>query len=199
VWIEPNGMAAREAPELRGLRRGGKCWGMKQLVIVVAALALASCGGKQLGGGGGAAGSSGNGGSSGAGGSTGTGGSTGVGGSLGSGGASGIGGSSGAGGSSGTPHDSGPPFDSAGLPEVGTSACTMSDGTCVLCNDDKWHCDDIVLLPCPPGAKLNGPCNASSSACFICGETFDGDTGNGTELQCGEHDRFFGLGFSCSQ
>jgi hypothetical protein len=70
---EPNTVPAREATELRGLRRGGKCSGMRTLNLVVAVLALVACGGKQVGGGdGGGSGSSGEGGgagSSGAGGS----------------------------------------------------------------------------------------------------------------------------------
>jgi hypothetical protein len=168
VWIEPNGMAAREAPELRGLRRGGKCWGMKQLVLVVAALALASCGGKQLGGGGGADGTDGNSGAGGSQGANGSGGGTGGVGGSGGGGTGGVGGSvgggaGGVGGSFGTPNDGG-----SSVPEAGSKECDDSKA-CILCTDDKWHCPErAVYAQCPPGTIRDGSCPHEGSTCFVC-------------------------------
>jgi hypothetical protein len=165
---EPNGIPARELPGLLGVRRGGKCRGMKNLILVVAALAFASCGGKQLGGGGGADGSSGSSGNAGSGGSNG---GSGAGGSSGSGGGAGVGGNAGAGGSI---NDSG-----ASFPDVGSPQCETPGGTCVLCSDDKWHCGPVAYAPCPDGAALGSPCNRPNPSCLVCLSSGDAE-----ELNC---------------
>lgn len=35
-------------------------------------------------------------------------------------------------------------------PAVGSSACQMTDSTCVLCADGNFHCNSEILSPCLP-------------------------------------------------
>ena len=61
------------------------------------------------------------------------------------------------------------PLDISAQPAPGTPACDMpaSDlGTCVLCNDDKWHCAGYsqAFGVCGNGSK----CASSSDGCVTC-------------------------------
>jgi hypothetical protein len=174
--------AAFEEAEDAG-RSLAKKGGRMRLVVVLAALALASCGGKATTGNGGSAGeggssgsggSTGVGGTSGSGGASGAGGASGGGGSLGAGGTSGSGGASGVGGSAGSGGTAGAPSDAGLLPEVGTPECEMqqneagTQGICILCSDDKWHCDGPVYTQCPPGITRFTSCSAVGSECLTC-------------------------------
>jgi hypothetical protein len=181
---EPNGIPAREHPELRGLQRGGKRSGMEKLILMVAAFAFASCGGKQLGGGGGADGSAG---SSGNGGSSGAGGSAGAGGSLGSGGSLGASGGSGAGGSTGSPID-------GGMSDAESHECRPDGSTCVFCQK-KWHCDGFAWPACPPGLDASMSCTGvvKGGLCLDC------SGGSGTEWRCAGGNWLVSPGFAtCS-
>jgi hypothetical protein len=153
-----------------------------KLVHVALVVALACCGDEIIE-------SSRDSGSDGHGGSAGSAGAGGTGGS----GSSGAGGSAGSGGSAGA---AGSPNDS-GLPEVGSTACVRFDGTCVLCNDDKWHCADLVFPQCPSGVEFESSCPDSddSGSCIDC----ESD-GAAAEWQCGSNGNWSMLvRNSCSQ
>src|SRR5580658_2827397 len=51
-------------------------------------------------------------------------------------------------------------------PAVDSSACQMTDGTCVLCADGNFHCNTEVLRTCPPGINASGSCAAAVDAEF---------------------------------
>jgi hypothetical protein len=129
---KPNGIPAREPTELRGLRRGGKCSGMKKLILMGAALALASCGGGVSGVG------EGDGGSDGA-------------------RDSGRGGKD-AGSSEerdGSDGSSGPADGRAN-----DASCIAPEGTCIMCGG-AWSCSagsSGALATCPSGIKAGSPC-----------------------------------------
>jgi hypothetical protein len=83
--------------------------------------------------------------------------------------------------------DSGAPDDGALLPAVGTAACTMFDGNCVFCDDDKWHCVDFVFPQCPSSIASNDSCPdvVDGGPCIDC----ESD-GAATEWECGSNGRW---------
>jgi hypothetical protein len=144
-----------------------------KLVHVALVVTLAGCGGQTIiesssdSGGCGHGGSTGSGGSSGGGGASGTGGS---GGSSATGGSAGVGGGGGSGGADNL-RDSGESSTDGGvsLPEVGSPGCFMQNGSCVLCSDNKWHCDgDLGFASCPSDVKAGSPCPDLEGGFLVC-------------------------------
>ena len=141
----------------RTLGKGGRL----KLVHIVAALALASCGG-QIGDADGSAGSTGAGGSVGSGGSSGTGGNSGSGGALGAAGASGTGGTSGAGGTTGATHDAG--LQDAEMPDCDVRADSGA-AVCVRCSDN-WYCGGKEYPQCTASTMRGSACTTGDGYCF---------------------------------
>jgi hypothetical protein len=63
--------------------------------------------------------------------------------------------------------------DATGLPLPGTAACDMQiddagNGACVLCCDEKWHCDGPIFDQCPAGIQKGGSCSGwtTGASCF---------------------------------
>jgi hypothetical protein len=145
--------------------------GRLKLVPVALVVALSCCGGETIiesssdSGGGGHGGSIGSGGSSGGGGASATGGSARTGGSAG-----GVGGGGGSGGADNL-RDSGESSTDGGvsLPEVGSPGCFMQNGSCVLCSDNKWHCDgNLGFASCPSDVKAGSPCPYLEGGFLFC-------------------------------
>jgi hypothetical protein len=93
----------------------------------------------------------------------------------------GGGGGSHASGESDSSTGSGLPVDASSRPQIGSAECIMANGTCVLCNDDMWHCGaNYQDVPCSPSDVPGALCNPSSEPfCFGCGSD-----DLGTRLMC---------------
>jgi hypothetical protein len=123
----------------------------RRFAYFCAALALASCGGRVIGG------SSGSGGGSGSEGSSG-GGTSGE-------GSSGAGGGSGTGGTSGTSNDGGTSHSDVEVSDAEAAPC-------VLVDNDEWHCGATTFAQCIPGVKPGDNCANGTGdpdpGCFVC-------------------------------
>jgi hypothetical protein len=77
--------------------------------------------------------------------------------------------------------DGGAMSEDSSRPEVDSSECVMDSGACVVCDDNNWHCDDLVLPPCPPGLDPHGSCTGAvdGGLCMTCASD-----GGGTEWRC---------------
>jgi hypothetical protein len=164
------------ATVFRGVHDAGgsqaKRVGRLRLIHIVAALALACCGGRVTSGSGGGAGlgggdGSGGGGSSASGGSSGAAGASGAGGSEGTPGSGGSEGSSGAGGTSGSPAD------------ASTAFCVLSSSkdVCSTTPPPCWTCASGELYSSCPPAPAAKKCSSQYS-CLLC------DDGAGTLFDC---------------
>lgn len=68
-------------------------------------------------------------------------------------------------------------------PAPDSSQCDRTDGVCVLCSDQRWHCGSTSWPPCPSGpyptgVRADADCvgyELGGNDCFTCGSDGGGD------------------------